>query len=823
MGLQLPDPNMWTPQQASGGSSNGMYGSQIAARTGTNTTSNFMAPPPGFNPVGMQAGGPQNASLLSSSDWGMDIGTPWMQPGGSFMSLNSSAQGPPGGTPVVPGYSGGWTPTYGNDAVNSNARTLQGLIDTGGKTREEVLAMLGIPLDFANDPANADAMAQFLNTNYNSSYYANDQQGLYDAFGQLSSQPNGGYVNDQGQYVPPGQQPPRYIIGGQYYDNPQGSGNPLGPANTNPVTGQPQGPGAPPPSTGTTPYGDPWQGRTPFRPGSFTPTPFNPTTSNRTPFQPTVYNPTGGGSTAPYMTAGNDSNISAILGMLTGGNNGSTTQPGIRKLSSSTLNGDIFSAPVSSQDYGSLRSGLQQFLMQNIDQLNGGGTPNEPGRVNIGTPGQVGAGGVNIDSASTLGGATSPFFQNMMAQYEPLFAQERARTIAQAKESSGNLTGTGYANNVANALNRTLTDQQAKIADLFRSDLANEQARQSQLSQFAQERNLAGFNTGADFMKTQGGLDQQRNLSIFDTLANLSNSQGNRYASLLGQTGTAGVGQDEIIAQGGLGALIGPLLGALGNSSLGGGLAALGGNLASGLTSGLGNLAGGIGTGLGNLAGGLGDLGGSLIGGLGNLAGGLGNLGGNLAGGLSSLGGNLAGGLGQLGGDLLGGLGSLGGGIGSGLGLLAGGLGDLAGGLGGLASDAMGALGDIDWGKAGEFLKGLVPDNLIGKVGEALKSIPGLPTILDAIKKGIPTDMSKITEALKKIGINDVGTAYGIAQKLAQAGIIRGTAGQVLGGKGNIDWNSVIQGILGGWKPGGQTPGSVPGTAPWGGYPAPRY
>lgn len=65
-------------------------------------------------------------------------------------------------------------------------------------------------------------------------------------------QPNNGYVDDQGNYHTE-QGPPRYLINGQWYDNPQGKGQPLGQGPSSAGGSQVQGPpGQPAGGGGTT-------------------------------------------------------------------------------------------------------------------------------------------------------------------------------------------------------------------------------------------------------------------------------------------------------------------------------------------------------------------------------------------------------------------------------------------------------------------------------------------------------------------------------------------------------------------------------------------
>lgn len=87
--------------------------------------------------------------------------------------------------------------------------------------------------------------------------------------------------------------------------------------------------------------------------------------------------------------------------------------------------------------------------------------------------------GGDTQSVDQLGGANSAFFQNMVAQLQPAFAQQRSEALAAAKESAGNLTGSGFANSLGTAVNRSLGDEQARLADYALRGLQLETGRQA--------------------------------------------------------------------------------------------------------------------------------------------------------------------------------------------------------------------------------------------------------------------------------------------------------------------------------------------------------
>lgn len=73
--------------------------------------------------------------------------------------------------------------------------------------------------------------------------------------------------------------------------------------------------------------------------------------------------------------------------------------------------------------------------------------------------------------------------------YKDLFTQQNKANFAQAKESAGNLTGTGYGNRIGAAAQRATTEQGGFLANLL------EQSKQANASRFAQVL-LPFLNTG---------------------------------------------------------------------------------------------------------------------------------------------------------------------------------------------------------------------------------------------------------------------------------------------------------------------------------------
>jgi hypothetical protein len=107
-------------------------------------------------------------------------------------------------------------------------------------------------------------------------------------------------------------------------------------------------------------------------------------------------------------------------------------------------------------------------------------------------------------SVDQLGGADSAFFKNMMSQYAPAFQQARLENAAAAREGAGTLTGSGFANRLGMALNRSMGNEQMIMANLAKEGMAMEMNRQQ-----ADEGRLlqaAGMNQSANL---QAGMANQ--------------------------------------------------------------------------------------------------------------------------------------------------------------------------------------------------------------------------------------------------------------------------------------------------------------------------
>lgn len=116
------------------------------------------------------------------------------------------------------------------------------------------------------------------------------------------------------------------------------------------------------------------------------------------------------------------------------------------------------------------------------------------------------------------------FYSGVRGGYEDVFSQRREDALAQAKEMSGNLTGTGYAENLGRTVQRSLADENALLTQLLTS-----------------------------LGMAQYGQEQQ----------NVQNNAQRFLQFLMGQS-LAGVAPDTIIQSGGAGQLLSPILTGLG-------------------------------------------------------------------------------------------------------------------------------------------------------------------------------------------------------------------------------------------------------------------
>ena len=150
--------------------------------------------------------------------------------------------------------------------------------------------------------------------------------------------------------------------------------------------------------------------------------------------------------------------------------------------------------------------GLQNFNAQQttgdgrsqsiIDQLMAvkGGTDPRVAQILLSGGGGVSAGkiaGLTEGQQSVSDLATGGFMDAMLAKYNPYFEQTRQKALAQAKEASGNLTGSGFANALGTSTNESIAQQQAQLAQLAQFGISQELGRQMGLAGYENQRNIA--------------------------------------------------------------------------------------------------------------------------------------------------------------------------------------------------------------------------------------------------------------------------------------------------------------------------------------------
>lgn len=229
----------------------------------------------------------------------------------------------------------------------------------------------------------------------------------------------------------------------------------------------------------------------------------------------------------------------------------------------------------------------------------------------------------DTSSVDSLGGANSAFFNNMVAQLQPSFTQQRNEGLAGAKESAGTLTGSSFANRLGSSINRSLGNEQATLANYASQGIGMEQARQAgdanralsaatanqgaslQAGLGNQNASLSAqqANQGADMnfinqmlQRSQQGLaaqgmtlqaqsqnqqtelsqntlaaqlEAQRKAMGYQTGAQISQANAGNFASLLGSQATAGVGPTTVQQSSGIGGFLGQVGGGLLGSALG--------------------------------------------------------------------------------------------------------------------------------------------------------------------------------------------------------------------------------------------------------------
>ena len=125
----------------------------------------------------------------------------------------------------------------------------------------------------------------------------------------------------------------------------------------------------------------------------------------------------------------------------------------------------------------------------------------------------ISADGTSTQSADQIArdvtGGDSMFVRNIMPAYSNLFKQNNDLAAATAKESAGNLTGSGYANTIGTALNRNVASQDAMLADIVNNLVTQEIGRQGAGASIAAQRNIGQAGMDLQAQTTSAQLAQQ--------------------------------------------------------------------------------------------------------------------------------------------------------------------------------------------------------------------------------------------------------------------------------------------------------------------------
>lgn len=127
----------------------------------------------------------------------------------------------------------------------------------------------------------------------------------------------------------------------------------------------------------------------------------------------------------------------------------------------------------------------------------------------------------NLSQIVNSPAASGYFKDEVLSPYRALFGQQQADALAAAKEASGNLTGSGYANALGGALERLVPQQNVQLSDILTNLAGTELGRQQSIAQREQEKNFQNQNT--DLARA---LEDAR----LQTQASITNAgEGNRF------------------------------------------------------------------------------------------------------------------------------------------------------------------------------------------------------------------------------------------------------------------------------------------------------
>lgn len=176
---------------------------------------------------------------------------------------------------------------------------------------------------------------------------------------------------------------------------------------------------------------------------------------------------------------------------------------------------DVANAGAASMGAATAGGGNQiQSIIDMITHL-AGGAANTTGASLFGGPiaaPMISSAGTGTQSADQITqgvmGGDSMFTRNILPAYNNLFNTQNQLTAAAAKESAGNLTGTGFANPLATALNRNNSSQQALLAQTLQNLTSQEIQRQGAGAALANTRNIAQGQMGLEANTSSAQLRQ---------------------------------------------------------------------------------------------------------------------------------------------------------------------------------------------------------------------------------------------------------------------------------------------------------------------------
>jgi hypothetical protein len=392
-----------------------------------------------------------------------------------------------------------------------------------------------------------------------------------------------------GGVKPPGQLKPNYVGGAQ--NTPYGSQpNIYTAAPAGPPASFNMAPGGPPPTNTSVGGGGPFgaQGASIDPSGAM---------GGAGPMLGITASPGGGGSTPDASNF-----LNGIFAQLPQGppqvNINSPTSPTAASATGAQIN--------PGSDYDNLIKSIVSLSTGAAQGAGAGGAP---------TVSDAGTGLQSVDQvAANMMGPNSFYSKTILPTLTNTFNQQNALDLAQAKESAGNLTGSGLAASLGSVMNRNAATQQQNIIGALQGLVSQQLGVNQSSASMAQQRNITSaqlqqqadamrqqamasgrsdllaaanqmyakaqaqaqleqqnnqFNTGqtntmntntynqlSDTARTQAQLDQQNNLAQFAGALGISTQNAQALLSLIqGQSGM-GMGQNTAVTSGGIGSIL---------------------------------------------------------------------------------------------------------------------------------------------------------------------------------------------------------------------------------------------------------------------------